>query len=65
MAITLDNNVRVISDTEDIIQRKDRPKIKIGSKVYVLIKDVSIPFRAVYAKISNAPFEKPKQKILK
>ena len=67
MKIKLDNNIKGYVSPEDISRAKKRLNrtFRLGSKVYTLIKDVSIPHRVVYLKIVENPENMPKNKIKK
>lgn len=63
--VKLDNNIKGIANLKDIDLPKDEDKykLKLGQRVYVLIKDVSIPHRIIYLSIIGAERKKQKRKI--
>lgn len=63
--IKLSNNLRGIVRTEDINipDIKEKRKIKRGQRVYTVIKEVSIPVRAIYFEITGTEKTKAKQLI--
>ena len=62
--IKLENNLKGYVSPEDVSRAKKKLNrtFKLGSNVYVLIKDVSIPHRAIYLKIVENPENRPKTK---
>ena len=56
MNIKLDNNIRGFITPEDVSRAKKKynKNFKLGSKTFVLIKEVSIPHRVVYLKITDS-----------
>lgn len=70
MSIRLENNVKAIANKEDIVKRipnkkgngSHRATFKLGDTVYALVKEVSIPHRAIYLSISDEPIKKKKKK---
>lgn len=66
MNIKLENNVRGYVSPEDVSRAKKRLNrtFKLGSNVYAVIKDVSIPHRIIYLKIKENPENQPKTKKL-
>ena len=63
--IKLSNNLRGTVREEDINipDIKEKRKIKRGQRVYVVIKEVSIPVRAIYFEITGTEKTKAKQLI--
>lgn len=50
--VKLDNNIKGIATLKDIqLPGKSRYKLKLGQTVYVLVKEVDIPHRAIYFSI--------------
>lgn len=66
MNIKLENNVRGYVSPEDVsrAKRKFNRTFKLGSNVYALIKDVSIPHRVIYLRILENPENQPRSKRL-
>lgn len=64
MNIKLENNIKGIVQPEEVSKAKKNlnKKFRLGEKVYVIVKDVSIPFRAIYLSITSSVQDKPKQK---
>ena len=67
MNIKLENNIRGYVTPEDISRAKKslNRTFKLGSNVYALIKEVSIPHRVIYLKLVDNPENRPKNKIKK
>ena len=66
--IKLDNNVIGHVTPQDLAHAKaigHNKKLKLGEKVYVLIKEVSIPNRIIYFNLNYKELSKPRQKVLK
>ena len=65
MKIKLENNIRGYVSPEDISRAKKslNRTFRLGSNVYTLIKEVSIPHRVIYLKIVDNPENRPKNKI--
>lgn len=66
MEVKLQNNVRGYVSPGDVsrAKRKLNRTFKLGSNICVLIKDVSIPHRAIYLRIVENPENRPKTKKL-
>lgn len=64
LSIRLDNNVCVVANSGDIKRAPGTSKIKLGDRVYTLVKEVSIPFRTIYVEASKEPIETENQKKL-
>ncbi|MBR2840259.1 MAG: VacB/RNase II family 3'-5' exoribonuclease [Bacilli bacterium] len=65
--VILDNRIKGIANLNDITlpTESDKYKLKLGQRVYALIKDVSIPHRAIYLSIIKADVKrKSKRKVL-
>lgn len=65
--VILDNRIKGIAILNDITlpTESDKYKLKLGQRVYALIKDVSIPHRAIYLSIIKADVKrKSKRKVL-
>ena len=67
MTIKLENNIRGYVSPEDISRAKKslNRTFRLGSNVYTLIKEVSIPHRVIYLKLVDNPENRPKNKIKK
>ena len=66
--IKLDNNVIGHVTPSDLAHAKatgHNKKLKLGERVYVLVKEVSIPHRIIYFNLSYKELSKPKQKVKK
>ena len=66
--IKLDNNVIGHVTPQDVAHAKSighNEKLKLGEKVYVLIKEVSIPHRIIYFNLNYKELSKSRQKVLK
>ena len=66
--IRLDNNVIGHVTPSDLAHAKaigHNNKLRLGERVYVLIKEVSIPHRIVYFNLNYKELSKPKIKVLK
>lgn len=66
--IKLKNNIIGHVTPQDVAHAKavgHNQKIKLGEKVYVLIKEVSIPNRIIYFNLNYKELSKPKQKVLR
>ena len=66
--IKLDNNVIGHVTPQDLAHAKaigHNKKLKLGERVYVLIKEVSIPNRIIYFNLNYKELSKPRQKVLK
>ena len=66
--IKLDNNVIGHVTPQDVAHAKaigHNQKLKLGGKVYVLVKEISIPHRIIYFNLNYKELSKPKQKVLK
>ena len=66
--IKLTNNVIGHVTPQDLAHAKaigHNEKLKLGEKVYVLIKEVSIPHRIIYFNLNYKELSKTKQKVLK
>ena len=66
--IKLDNNVIGHVTPSDLAHAKavgHNQKLKLGERVYVLIKEVSIPHRIVYLNLNYKELSKTRQKVLK
>ena len=66
--IKLDNNVIGHVTPQDVAHAKavgHNEKLKLGEKVYVLIKEISIPHRIIYFNLNYKELSKAKQKVLK
>lgn len=63
--IKLDNNLKGIATNENINLKDntDKNRLRLGQKVYAIIKDVSIPHRAIYFSIVKAEQDKNKRKM--
>lgn len=61
MEIKLDNHIRGIVANDDIIRKPnkngEKPKYKLGGRVYALVKAVSIPDRTIYLVVSKEKFK--------
>lgn len=65
--IKLDNNIIGHVTPQDLAHAKaigHNQKLKLGEKVYVLVKEVSIPHRIIYFNLNYKELSKPKQKAL-
>ena len=62
--VKLDNNLKgiVINNDIKLSNAQDKYKLKLGQKVYAVIKDVSVPHRAIY--FSLVGVENKKNKVL-
>ncbi|MBR3229261.1 MAG: ribonuclease R [Bacilli bacterium] len=67
MKIKLENNIRGYVSPEDVSRAKKtlNRTFRLGSNVCTLIKEVSIPHRAIYLKLVDNPENRPKSKINK
>ena len=65
MDVKMENNIRGIVTTDDVSKAKKDigHKFKLGSKVCVIVKEVSIPHRVIYLNIVQPIENKPKQKV--
>lgn len=66
--IKLKNNIIGHVTPQDVAHAKavgHNQKLKLGEKVYVLIKEVSIPNRIIYFNLNYKELSKPKQKVLR
>ena len=66
--IKLKNNIIGHVTPQDVAHAKavgHNQKLKLGEKVYVLIKEVSIPHRIIYFNLNYKELSKPKQKVLR
>ena len=65
MDVKMDNNIKGVVKEEDVSKAKkaNNTKFKLGEKVYVIVKEVSVPHRAIYLSIAKPIDKKPKQKI--
>ena len=65
MDVKMENNIKGVVRPEDVskAKKKNNKKFKLGDKVYVIVKEVSIPHRAIYLSIASPVENKPKQKI--
>ena len=64
--IRLDNNIIGHVTPQDLAHAKatgHNRKLKLGQKVYVLIKEVSIPHRIIYFNLNYKELSKAKQKV--
>ena len=67
MQIKLENNIRGYVSPEDVSRAKKslNRTFRLGSNVFTLIKEVSIPHRVIYLKLIDNPENRPKNKIKK
>lgn len=67
MNVKLENNIRGYVSPEDTARAKKtlNRTFRLGSNVYALIKEVSIPHRVIYLKLVDNPENRPKNKIKK
>ena len=66
--IKLDNNIIGHVTPQDLAHAKatgHNQKLKLGEKVYVLIKEISIPHRVIYFNLNYKELSKTKQKVKK
>ena len=64
MEVKMENNIKGTVRPEEVssAKRKLNQKFKLGEKICVIVKDVSVPHRVIYLEIKYAMDNKPKQK---
>ncbi len=64
MEIKMENNIKGTVRPEDVskVKKKLNHKFKLGEKVCVLVKEVSVPHRVIYLEIAYPMNNMPKQK---